>query len=196
MLLSVQGSLDPILCLCKLTKPIDIDILPVRTRKCALRAYFRFFGGCDCSRYSSPIIKSGGYTVPSPHIPSPSLLLIQILFHGLMNIAIPHGSPRAEPGSAFPFHYCITSGILTLFSDRRMRQRSCHTPHLRDLTSLYPMSQQLFSRVPSLVNPRLGTTCHELSVPCAAWFLSLSRFLCSSPHSFAALLSQPHGNIL
>ena len=98
--------------------------------------------------------------------------------------------------SAFPFHYCITSGILTLFSDRRMRQRSCHTPHLRDLTSLYPMSQQLFSRVPSLVNPRLGTTCHELSVPCAAWFLSLSRFLCSSPHSFAALLSQPHGNIL
>lgn len=138
--------MDPILRFSKFLEPVVIDILPIGARERTLRAYFRFFGGCDCSRYSSPIIKSGGYTVPSPHIPSPSLLLIQILCHGLMNIAIPHGSPRAEPGSAFPFHYCITSGILTLFSDRRMRQRSCHTPHLRDLTTLYALSQQLSFR--------------------------------------------------
>lgn len=184
---------DPILCLRHITEPIDVNILPFGARKCALRAYFRFFGGCNRRRYSSPVVKSGGYTIPSPHITSPSLLLIQILCHGLRNIAIPHGCPRAEPGSAFPYRYCTISGRYSLFSDRRMRQRSCHPFSFQRLDiALCSVSAALLSRVPSLVNPRLGTTCHELIVPCAAWLLSPSYCLCSSLYSIAALLSRPH----
>ena len=108
-------------------------------------------------------------------------------------LAIPHGCPRAEPGSAFPYRYCTISGRYSLFSDRRMRQRNCHPFSFQRLDiALCSVSAALLSRVPSLVNPRLGTTCHELIVPCAAWLLSPSYCLCSSLYSIAALLSRPH----